>query len=410
MFVVGLLAFGSDRVIKDQLISNGYAWSVPLGALLLLGAVVLGQRQTRWRLLGFAGWGFAAGVALWTDWLIAPYLAAAAALLVLGVGRELWGRSGLALLAGLLVGDAAQIAYDVAAGWPSSSVNVYLHKTLGGAAGPETGPLADRLEGGLLIGVPMRLGLCEPNACGGPSRVFGVAVLVLLVVSGVLALLGVRRARRLDLVQAGRLALVLPALLSIALYTHSAAAGIAPTESVRYLVCVVISTPAFFWPLWTVARRLTERRIAAVVAIAVLAAFTVQAVVSTARVAGTVAWHRQAGVDQRALIGALEQLGVRYFYTQYWTCARLVFATRERLVCANVSDDLGRDQDKLPGHRAAVDAAAAPAYVFESGSAVDRAFADYLRGQPDGARILAAAHEVAGYRIYLPDRRLAVPH
>ncbi|HZN73500.1 MAG TPA: hypothetical protein VFC00_17660 [Micromonosporaceae bacterium] len=55
VFVVGLLAFGSDRVIKDQLISNGYAWSVPLGALLLLGAVVLGQRQTRWRLLGFAG-------------------------------------------------------------------------------------------------------------------------------------------------------------------------------------------------------------------------------------------------------------------------------------------------------------------------------------------------------------------
>src|SRR4029079_17297919 len=99
-------------------------------------------------------------------------------------GRRLWGRAGIAVLGGLLVGDAPQLIHDLAVGYPESSVYTYLQRTLTGVGSP---PLADRLRGGMLVGVPLRMGLCEPNVCGGPARLWGVLIPLLLVIAGLTA-------------------------------------------------------------------------------------------------------------------------------------------------------------------------------------------------------------------------------
>jgi hypothetical protein len=199
------------------------------------------------------------------------------------------------------------------------------------------------------------------------------------------------------------LALASAGLASIALYTRSAAAGTTPTESVRYLACLAVSTPAVLGPLWTLAvgrprwrwRWRWLRRWPAACATAALATVLALSVLSTAQVAPTVAGHREAAANQRLLIAELDRLGVRHFSTDYWTCARLAFATRERLTCATLDARLRPDQDKVPGYRAAVERDPAAAYVFPAGSPADRTIAGYT----------PVSTTVAGYHIYLPTAR-----
>ena len=80
-FVVGVLALGSDRILKNQLISGGgYPEINPAGAALLLLAVALAVRP---RTAGYAAFGLIAGLMLWVDWLVLPYLAAASCVLLM---------------------------------------------------------------------------------------------------------------------------------------------------------------------------------------------------------------------------------------------------------------------------------------------------------------------------------------
>src|SRR5205814_1286696 len=78
-FTVGLLALGSDRVVKDQLIAGGgYPEILPAGAGAILLALVLGQEPTRrHRVPLFGAFGLITGVAMWSDLLVLPYLGVA---------------------------------------------------------------------------------------------------------------------------------------------------------------------------------------------------------------------------------------------------------------------------------------------------------------------------------------------
>ncbi|MBE1492009.1 glycosyltransferase family protein [Plantactinospora soyae] len=421
VLVTGLLAVGSDRVVKDQLIANGFAWIVPGCAALLWGALRLADPPGRdnrrsagavgpagLRFAGFAGWGLVAGLVVWTDWLAAPYLLGAFALLVAGCRRDLLGRAGLLVGAGFLVGVAPQLLHDLTSPLADNSTLAYLRMAFGqDPPGEPPGALA-RLHGGLMIGVPMRMGLCGPGSCAPLAQLCGPVIVGLLI--GVVSrgawtarTPGARTART-----AGRLALAVPGLLTIGLYAASSPAGATPTESVRYLCCLVISLPAVLWPLWSLARRTGRVRSAwpARAAIAILAAAAGAAGLA---VGSTVDGHRQAAVDERALIAELDRRGIDRLYTDYWTCQRLMFATSRRIGCASVTALLRRGADKVPGARHQIETAARPVYVFASGGPEETAFAGYLRVLPEGPAVLAGAVEVAGYRLYAPDGRLAVP-
>lgn len=403
--VVGLLTLGSDRVLKDQLIAGGgYPEVNALAAALLLGAVhlagtppVAGAR----RHTGYAAWGLGAGVALWADYLVVPYLLAAAALLLAFNRAELAGRAGALLLGGGLLGLAPVIAHDLTTPLHDNSVAVLLH--LSGAGG--SAPLVERLHGGVLLGVPLATGLCPPGRCGPALLGWGAGYVLLLGVAAALAVIALRAAReardirdgRPELVrQAGRLGLACAAALSIALYAKSPSAALTPVESARYLSCLLVSTPAVLWPLWSAAT--SAHRPRAVFATATLLGVALASGIATTAAVAEVPSVRAAERDQQRLIAALDAVGATRVYAEYWTCNRLTFATRERIVCATLRDDLRPGLDRYPPYRDMVAAARDPVYVLTVGSTVDATFAAQLARSGTPAQVT----QVAGYHLYRP--------
>jgi hypothetical protein len=392
---VGLLALGSDRVLKNQLIAaGGYPEINPAGAALVLLAVGLALGGGRRRLVAFAGWGLVAGLMLWDDWLLLPYLATAAVLLLVFCRHEVNGRAGAVLGAALVVGAAPLIWYNITATAGQNSIRVFLDQSHGGSA-----PVGVRFYNGVLFGLPMGTGLCAPASCGRAPLAWGVAVPVLLAVAGWLAFRALRatRDRSVRVVQAGRLALVVAGALSLLSYAQSSAAVHHPIESSRYLSCLLISLPAVLWPLWTVASRVREggwRTAFGGAAATAVAGLAVAMVAASAALVAHVPVYRAEARNTKALIEALDRLGITRMYADYWTCDKIVFLTRERVVCAVLGDDGSPGQDRYPPYRAIVTAADHPAAVFPIGSPAQRSYAAGPGGRP------GLVLDVAGYRIY----------
>jgi hypothetical protein len=95
-------------------------------------------------------------------------------------------------------------------------------------------------------------------------------------------------------------------------------------------------------------------------------------------------------------VAALGRLGITHVYSEYWTCNRITFDTRQRIVCAVLTPALTPGLDRCPQCRDQVGAAPAPAYAFPAGSSTDVAFAKRLAEKA----IPATVTETHGYRIY----------
>ncbi|MEV4491839.1 hypothetical protein AB0K04_17205 [Micromonospora coxensis] len=398
LLVVTVLALGADRIVKNQLIAGGgYPELNPVGVGLALLTVDLAAGRPDGRRWRFAAFGFLAGLTVWVDPLLLPYLLPLAAVLVGAVRRELRGSCGALLAGAAVLGAAPLLGHSLAHGRdPVSAV-------LAASGGDAAAGWADRLHGGLVLGPALGMGFCAPSHCAGWQLWWSVALPVLLA----LAALSAWRALRARLVgdkpagtgRAGaavRLALVAGALGTLAAYTVSSAAGRTPVESSRYLSCLLISIPALLWPLWQAARRPTGAPVR-VAAVGVLAALLGTAAVATAGTLGTVPENRAEAQRHRAMLDTLRAQGVRHVYGEYWTCNRLTFAAREEIVCAVVDERLRPGFDRLPGYRRAVTAAGAAAYVAPVGSPLA---ATLHRQPPAGARVLT----VEGWRIWLPPR------
>jgi hypothetical protein len=468
--VVGLLALGSDHTISMQLrASGGYPELDAVGALLVLLAVTLaagGPGGPGWRRLGTFGlWGLAAGFVLWDDWLPLPYVAAAGVMLLACCRRELLGRAGAAVLAGVLIGAAPLLWHSMHA---PPGHNIFAQLSAISRAGGGASPV-DHFYGAVLVGTPFSNGLCYPDGCAAWQMAWGPVYLILLAVAGWLAVSALRAAdgeraadrerahagraagagRATDAGrpnadgadeqrarQAGRLALVVAAGLAIALYLRSGTSGTDATSNARYLHALPISTAAVLWPLWAVAGRFRSGRRAAGepdrpttdppevaatdppagpgnraagggrIAAAALVALLVTAVVATVGAVLNVPAAAASDHEIRRLIPALDRLGVTRAYGDYKTCNRLSYLTGERIVCAVLRDDLRRGRDRYQPFRQAVDGEPRPFYVVRLDTPMSSAFEDRLRrsGVPAGA-----VADVAGYRIYHPGRRLDVP-
>ena len=82
------------------------------------------------------------------------------------------------------------------------------------------------------------------------------------------------------------------------------------------------------------------------------------------------------------------------FYTDYWTCYTLVFATDQHLACAVFGDEqvFARGTTRLPAMSALVEATPQAPYVFDLRSASSRA-----RAAEFAAAIARGDPRVAGY-------------
>lgn len=402
--VVGGLALASDRVIKDDMIAGGgYPEINALGAVTLLGVASLVTRQTRWITATLGLVGAAAGLALWADFLIAPFLGLAALLLVLYRRSDLWGRGGAVLLLGFVLGAAPMLWHDLTHPLAQNSI-ISVLSTTGADTGQPAG-LAQRLHGGLLIGVPLAGGLCRPGVCGPAQLTFGALYPALVLLAGALAVLGWRRAvTRVGRARhATRLALLIAAAATLAAYLRSPAAAQTPIESARYLSPLFLALPVVLWPLWQAAAEHWRPwpawtggralpRVAGAVAVIGLVGWLTMRVYGTATAIADLPAQRQFRADQQALVDALDQRGLTSIYSEYWTCNRIAFATKERVTCAVVSDTLGRGLNRYGPYWDAVSASSSTVYVLPVG------------GPPDLALTAAGAvpdETVAGYHLYL---------
>ncbi|MGW5561067.1 hypothetical protein ACWER9_28090 [Micromonospora sp. NPDC003944] len=422
LLVVALLALGSDRVVKNQLIAGGgYPEMNAAGAALALLAVDLatgrpgrataetGQRPG-WRLARWATWGLLAGLMLWVDPLVLPYVVATGAVLVAFCRRELWGAAGALLGAAAVLGAAPLLLHSALTGRNP------LHAVLAASGGNASAGWPDRLHGGLVLGPGLGMGFCAPGQCATWQLWWALVLPLLLAIAGVTAW---RALRSPDPASVGpdasprvaaavRLALVLAAVTTLGAYTVSSSAGLTPVESARYLSCLLISLPALLWPVWAVARHGLRRAstgrhgvgstLARSVAVVLLAATLGTAAHATWRAAQTVPATRAAEARHTELVSTLRQLGVRHVRAGYWTCNRLTFASAERVVCAVVDDTLRPGFDRYPAYRREVDGAAKPAWVAPAGSALADVLDERQRATPGSLDLVT----VEGWRIYLP--------
>ncbi|MEV6367710.1 hypothetical protein AB0L86_12540 [Micromonospora musae] len=421
LLVVVLLALGSDRIVKNQLIAGGgYPEMSPAAAALALLAYDLcagrpGRRLPRW-----TAWGLLAGLMLWVDPLVLPYVLGVGAVLVAFRRWELRGRAGAVLGIAVLVGAAPLLGQSLATG--RNPLAAVLAAAGGGADAPAG--WADRLHGGLLLGPSLGMGFCSPGNCATWQLWWALALPVLLVVGAVAAGRALRTGRA-DHVGGGgaarpgaagdaaadgrvgaalRLALVAAGAATLVAYTLSGSAGRTPVESSRYLSCLLVSLPALLWPLWRAARRLADgrsrrpgRRVVGILAAAVLVATVAGTGYATYRAAGTASAARAAEARHTELVGTLRELGVRHVYGGYWTCNRLTFASGEEVVCAVIDDELRPGHDRYAPYRRAVAASAAPAWIAPTGSPLAARLDERLRAAPGSLDLIT----IDGYRIYL---------
>ncbi|PTA43184.1 DUF423 domain-containing protein [Micromonospora sp. RP3T] len=464
LLVVAVLALGADRVVKNQLIAGGgYPELNPAGAALALLTVGLcaggpGARLPRW-----AAWGLVAGVLLWVDPLILPYVVALGVLLLAWRRRELAGRAGAVLAGALLLGAAPMVLDSLRHGRnPLTAV-------LRASGSDVAAGWAERRHGGLVLGPSLAMGFCSPGHCA-PWQLWWAAVFpILLLVAAYAAWRtlrgGVARTglghvpfaanatcprsgddpagpsdRR---VSAGvRLALLAGAAAVLAAYAVSDAAGRTPIESSRYLSCLAVAVPALLWPLWRTARPLARplggllagplggRRQFGEVAVSgrpgyhhlpglesikiAAATATVGRAAAVAVLAGMLGTGASATVDviravpavhaeadrHRALVDMLGALGVRHVRGGYWTCNRIAFATGEDVVCAVVDDRLRPGFDRLPAYRRAVAADPDAGWVAPDASPLAAQLDRRLGTAPGTLDVVT----VDGWRIYLPRR------
>ncbi len=432
VLAVGLASLGSDRVLKDELVAHGGSPEIKVIAAVavLLAVRLVGRPSTG----GFALWGLVAGVGLWDHLLVAPFLAASGLILLLRYGRVLLGRYGLAVLAGLLLGSAPMIYYnlDATPGNDSLTILLYLNNV-----GPAV-PLLDRLHGGIMLGVPLAAGVCSPSVCAPWQQAAGPLIVALLLAALFMAWRTYRSTARStsaagsdatsdqhrDELSGPLAAGALGALLSIAAYSRSPAAGVTPIESARYLSALPVALPAILWPLWTLAVHprpdarpdvrpvarpgaLRAARLAARASgLAALAALLVATALATATVAVRAAPDARASQrDFTAMVATLRGLGVTRVWSEYWTCNRISFVTAERTVCAVLDDDLTNGWDRYPAYRGMVARAGQHAYVLPRGTAIHRNFQAYLTRLGLPTRAVA---RTGGFDIYRFDTRSGV--
>ena len=372
-----LVGAGSGFAMADEIRAiGGYAETLLFSTLLFLCASWLalsyhsqaaGRVHLR-RWLLYLLWGLVAGLGLWTDMLILPSIVASGLLLLLVCQRELLRPLPLlCLLAGLLIGAFPLIYYNLHAAPGQDSLSILRNLQGQGNAALHT-PSALLHEIGNTVGVSLPLMTGEPFcpvteipflgptsaptlACTLTRGTWGLSYVLLLLISCALAgrgawLLWRKHARQENTpelqcalrLRLARLALLLGALLSLGLYTFSSAPLTGPGLHARYLICLLVATPAVFWPLSVGLCRVDLpgrfwRRALPVLCATILLAFCGLSLFGSALAFDGVPAARALNEQDAALIHTLERLNIRHIYTDYWTCDKIAFESDERIIC-----------------------------------------------------------------------------
>jgi hypothetical protein len=349
------------------------------------------------------------GLALWVDQLILPVVAASLLLLFFCYREALWG--GLCLVVGMIIGAFPLIIYNISAPPREDSLTIllYLSRTGADKVVAEHISTTQQLLGTFLISLPVATGV---NACHrsndlpllrSPTDSLSCIMLQATWATGLTLLWGIAvllaciavwhqwsrtptqeqsfEKRKSVIQHSARLLLLGSAALTFVLFARSPAAALYPVTSSRYLICLLLATPAVLWPLWRglhgldrLQARRTQMMLIGRVGILLLIGTTF--LMGTITIFGDIPQNQEAYTKEDALIEDLLHLGATRIYSEYWTCNRLIFASDERIICASLDEKLRQGFDRYLPYRAIVKADPYAAYVFPLGSPQAMAFAE----------------------------------
>jgi hypothetical protein len=381
-----LLTLGSTELLTEELRAGSRVELLLTGssmAWLSAWLVMRGQLAEPWRQgAAAAGWGLAAGYGLWTDLLTAPWVLATGMLLTF---RWRPGRQRLAagpLFAGLLVGALPQLLRHAQVRWGQDDAITVVFNQRGYQAGAESPPLADRLIGTVTVALPHAsngTALAHAETIGpwlessaAPQVAlcaWGAGLLALLALASWQNLAGVWRALcgtldEFPVAALARLTVLSGVALTMALFATSPRAAYTPIASARYLLGVLIAVPVIAGTIaaWAcTARRRQACGLAVAIVLAVLALDTVAAYRQALAL-------RRADSEQSALVSSLLHRGATRVWTDYWTCHRLVFESRERIVCGSLDGGLALHDNRYERYLEAVRSDSRAPYLFPASS------------------------------------------
>jgi hypothetical protein len=236
----------------------------------------------------------------------------------------------------------------------------------------------------------------------------------------VLAFLSLRQTRRLKLPREAyvrsvlQLLLACGGLLSIALFVKSSSAVVPSFGGSRYLTPLWISTPAVLWPLWhrvihiqrfsKIQYSFTLFRISTIFIIFLVL------ITSISYLFSEIPKAQKADQETAHLMQKLEEMHVTRFYTEYWSCARLIFASQEKLICGDTWGNLTHGYDRYMPYLEDMLHTTNPAFVYPARSAslkdLEQAMVKnhilYRSTAYEGYIIIQPTHPIPGVPLYQP--------
>ena len=441
-----LLSLGSSIMLDTELVAlGGYPELLFFGSLSLLLAAWLAisnnqytsLRKKLWRLLAYACWGLVGGLGFWSDFLMLGFILLSGLFLLIFCWKELLKGAAICLVLGLVIGSLPLIIYNLNAPPNLNTLTVlqYLHNNgslqLAQMRVHDALPFGPQLRGTLLTTLPAAIGgspFCfdaythfrlagylgiENTVCSiahsnlsqvVTALVWSLGYIVLLSLATFVTLNQLWKLRKSTRGQSwttsekqvfvhvsARLMLLCSAALTLYLYISSPISAAFPTNS-RYLIGLLISTPALIWPLWslTLDNAVTSQRVHSAnndlsgnkriplafttttlkiavrrgILLLIGILFLIGTVNAFYEIPAVQAYNQQ----QDALIHELSRMKITHFYTDYWTCDSIVFSSKENIICSSIDNALRPHYNRYLPYVFTVKSDPNSAYIFPLGA------------------------------------------
>ncbi len=411
--VLVLLSIGSSGILLRELYATGGSTQTLLfGSLSFFLATWLSltcnqaitRTKSRLRIAAYSLWGLVVGLGLWSDMVVLPLLMMSGLLLLLFCWRDWRTWVPLSLLS-LIIGAFPLIVYDFQLGSGSNALSVLLGLFHGSVV------QAPHTLAGYLQGIKATFVFSLPTATGDPScsvpalkyagdlnipstqcvilhSFWTLGYMLLWAISIILTARVLWKLRtRLQVLSSNekntvkrlfsRLCLLSSAGIILAVYSVSEAPQLLPVSHARYLVGLLIVTPAIIWPLWDGAkimklyggRGISKRArshattwvfISRGLLLFLGVLFLIGTMSLFAELPATQAFNRQ----QDELITNLQRIGATHIYSDYWSCDRISFVSQEKIICAVIDNNLQPTHNRFNQYYTIVNADPHSAYVY----------------------------------------------
>jgi hypothetical protein len=417
---LALLSVGAINIILPELRAVGGAEeTLEFGTLSLLLPILLAMRANQdcfpgkhWRrLVTYGVWGLVVGLGFWSHLLVAPFALAGGLILLVFCRREWHSLAIPCIIVGFIIGAFPLIYYNLTA--PLSQNSLATALTIQSASNTgiplSEAPFLKHIIGTFLYSLPIATGfspICNLQslplyttgnvsnvACAVVQGGWSLGYCVLLLISGVMALIPLwklwrlRRSRiaawtederQAAILHFARLMLLFCGALTLLLYLKSPLSAESPW-STRYLIGLLIVLPAIIWPLWhglgTIKQstRITITRTAIRFAIICLIGITFLA--GTITIFGEIPSVEASQQQDAALIHDLTKRSITHIYSDYWTCDRLVFTSKEKIICGVIFTNLKPGLNRYAPYYKIVTSDPRSSYVFQENSEYSKAAA-----------------------------------